>query len=181
MNRQEKERQVAWLREQFQQTKGLVLTDFQGLSVAEMTALRAELRSRGIGFKVLKNTLARRAYQGTDVEAIGPDVVGTRAAAWTSTEDTVPMMAKTLMDFAKAHPKLGLVSGVLKGRPLDRAALEALSTLPSREVLLGRLLGTMIAPVSAFVNTLAAIPRSFLNVLKRIEEQKGASAEPAAE
>ncbi len=113
--------------------------------------------------------------------AIGSDLVGPRAAAWTTTEDAVPMMAKTLMDFAKAHPKLELVRGVLKGKSLDRASLEALSTLPSREVLLGRLLGTMIAPVSAFVNTLAAIPRSFLNVLKRIEEQKGASTEPTAD
>jgi large subunit ribosomal protein L10 len=181
LNREEKERQVAWLREQFQQSKGLVLTNFQGLSVAEMTALRSELRSRGIGFKVLKNTLARRAYEGTEVAAIGADMVGPRGAAWTVQEDNVPLMAKTLMDFAKAHPKLELVRGVLRGRSLNPSDLEALSSLPPREVLLGRLLGTMMAPVSAFVNTLAAIPRSFLNVLKRIEEQKGAPPEAAAD
>jgi large subunit ribosomal protein L10 len=180
LNREEKERQVAWLREQFQNTRGLVLTDFQGLTVKEMTALRSELRSRGIAFKVLKNTLARLAYQGTDVAAIEAYLVGSRAAAWTNSEDAVPGLAKTLMDFAKTHPKFELIGGVLKGKTLDPPALEALSALPSREVLLGKLLGTMIAPVSAFVNTLAAVPRSFLNVLKAIEEQKSASSEPAA-
>lgn len=180
MNREEKEKQVAWLREQFQKTKGLVLTDFEGLTVAEMTALRSELRSRGVAFKVLKNTLARLAYHDTDVAAIEPYLVGARAAAWTESEDAVPGMAKALMDFAKTHPKMELIGGVLKGKTLDPPALEALSSLPAREVLLGKLLGTMIAPVSAFVNTLAAVPRSFLNVLKAIEEQKSASSEPAA-
>jgi large subunit ribosomal protein L10 len=180
LNREEKEQQVAWLREQFLQTRGLVLTDFEGLTVKEMTQLRSELRSRGISFKVLKNTLARLAYQGTDIAPIEPYLVGSRAAAWTEAEDAVPAMAKTLIDFAKTHPKFELIGGVLKGKTLDPPALEALSSLPSREVLLGKLLGTMIAPVSAFVNTLAAVPRSFLNVLTAIEEQKGASSEPAA-
>jgi large subunit ribosomal protein L10 len=180
LNRAEKERQVAWLREQFVEARGLFLTDFQGLTVAEMTALRAELRNRGIPFKVLKNTLARLAYQDTNVSVIGPDLVGTRAAAWTDSDDKMPAMAKVLIDFAKTHPKLGLVKGMLNGKIIDASELEALATLPPREVLLARLLGTMIAPVSAFVNTLAAIPRSFLYVLRAIEEQKSASSEPAA-
>jgi large subunit ribosomal protein L10 len=179
LNRTEKEKQVAWLRDQFLQAKGLFLTDFQGLTVAEMTKLRAELRKTGISFKVLKNTLARLAYQDTDVAAVGPDLAGPRAAAWTDTEEKMVSMAKVLMDFAKGHPKFGLIGGVLNGKRVAPTQLEALATLPPRDVLLGRLLGTMIAPVSAFVNTLAAIPRSFLYVLKAIEEQKGAAAEPA--
>jgi len=178
LKRAEKEKQVAWLREQFQQVRGLFLTDFQGLTVKEITALRAELRSRGISFKVLKNTLARLAYQDTGVAVIESVLEGPRAAAWTAAEEQVPVMAKVLMDFAKTHPKMGLIGGVLNGKAVDTAGLEALATLPPREVLLGRLLGTMIAPVSAFVNTLAAIPRSFLYVLKGIEEQKTAVSEP---
>jgi large subunit ribosomal protein L10 len=176
LKRAEKEKQVAWLREQFQQVRGLFLTDCQGMTVAEMTKLRSELRSRGITFKVLKNTLARLAYQDTDVAVIAPDLTGPRAAAWTAADDQVPAMAKVLIDFAKTHPKMGLIGGMLNGKTVDLPGLEALATLPPREVLLGRLLGTMIAPVSGFVNTLAAIPRSFLYVLKAIEEQKNAAS-----
>lgn len=180
MKKEEKERQVAWLREQFQTAKALFLTDFQKLTVSEMNLLRSELRDRGVAFKVLKNTLVRRAYQDTDVATIGSDVVGPRAAAWTSSEENVPAMAKVLVDFTKTHPNLVLVRGVLKGKVVDPLEMDTLSKLPSREELLGRVLGTMMAPVSAFVNTLAAVPRSFLNVLKAIEEQKNTSSEPAA-
>jgi large subunit ribosomal protein L10 len=180
LKREEKERQVAWLREQFQTAKALFLTDFRKLKVSEMNQLRSELRDRGIAFKVLKNTLVRRAYQDTDVATIGSDIVGPRAAAWTSSEDNVPAMAKALVDFTRTHPNLVLVRGVLNGKPVEPMDIDTLSKLPSREELLGRVLGTMMAPVSAFVNTLAAVPRSFLYVLKAIEEQKSAPSEPAA-
>jgi large subunit ribosomal protein L10 len=180
LKKEEKEKQVAWLREQFETTKALFLTDFRSLTVSEMNQLRSELRNRGVSFKVLKNTLVRRAYQDTDVAAIGPDLAGPRAAAWTSSEENVPAMAKVLVDFAKTHPNLVLVRGVLNGKLVDPSEMDTLSKLPSREELLGRVLGTMMAPVSAFVNTLAAIPRSFLNVLKAIEEQKNTPSEPAA-
>ncbi len=180
MTRKEKEKEVAWLREQFQSVTALFLVDFQGLTVAEMGMLRSELRKSGAGFKVFKNTLARIAYQDTDVAVVAEDVVGPRAGAWTHTDDNVPAMAKVLVDFAKTHPKFGLKSGVLKGKMVDPSQLETLSKLPSREELLGTLLGTMMAPVSAFVNTLAAVPRSFLTVLKAIEDQKSTSSEPAA-
>jgi len=174
LKRDQKEQQVAWLREQFQAAKALFLTDFRSLTVGEMNALRTELRNRGVQFKVFKNTLVRLAYQDTDVAAVGEDLAGPRAGAWTSSEDNVPAMAKVLIDFAKAHPNLILVRGVLNGQLVDPSELDTLAKLPSREELLARLLGTMIAPVSAFVNTLAAVPRSFLNVLVAVEEQKGA-------
>jgi len=181
LKREQKEEQVAWLREQFREAKALFLTDFRSLTVGETNTLRTELRNRGIQFKVFKNTLVRLAYQDTDIAAIADDLMGPRGGAWTSSEDNVPAMAKVLIDFAKAHPNLILVRGVLNGSLVDPSDLDALSKLPSREELLARLLGTMIAPVSAFVNTLAAVPRSFLNVLAAIEEQKGASEteEPA--
>jgi len=179
--RTDKEKQVAWLREEIQGATALFLTNFQGMSVSETNALRAELRNRGVQFKVLKNTLMRLAYQDTDVAVIAPDLSGPRAAAWTTSEEIVPAMAKVLIDFAKTHPKLQLVGGVLKGKKVTPSDMEALSTLPSREILLGRVLGTMMAPVSAFVGTLAAIPRSFLNVLKAIEEKKTAPEEPQSE
>jgi len=179
LTRDEKEKQVAWLRDQFQTAKALFLTNFQGMSVAEMNQLRSELRSRGVDLKVMKNTLVRLADKDTDVAVLDADLVGPRAAAWTKTDDNVPAMAKVLVDFAKTHPKLELVRGVLKGKIVEPSEMDVLSKLPSREELLGRLLATMLAPVSGFVNTLAAIPRSFLNVLKAIEDQKSGSSQAA--
>jgi large subunit ribosomal protein L10 len=180
LKKEDKEKQVAWLREQFQEAKALFLTDFQGLSVAETNQLRSALRSQGASFKVLKNTLVRLAYKDTDIAVVGEDLKGPRAAAWIGAEDSVPVIAKVLIDFAKTHPNLKLVRGVLKGRLVDPSDMETLSRLPSREELLARLLGTFMAPVSAFVGTLAAVPRSFLTVLKAIEDQKGSSAPPEA-
>jgi large subunit ribosomal protein L10 len=181
LTREEKAKQVEWLRLQFQDARGLFLTDYKGLSVAEMNALRSELRAHGVTYKVVKNTLVRLAYKDTDVAVLEDDVSGTRAAAWTSDEDTVPAVAKVLVDFAKTHPKFELVSGVLNGKRVDSTEMVELSSLPSREQLLGTLLGTAMAPVSAFVNTLAAVPRSLLNVFKAIEEQKTASSEPVSD
>ncbi len=175
LKKEEKEKQVAWLRDQFQGARAMVLMDFQGLTVSEMNSLRSEVRTRGGSMKVLKNTLVRLAYKGTDVECLGPDLFGPRAAVWTQNDDNVPSLAKSLVDFAKTHPNLGLIKGELQGQVFESSELEALAKLPSREELLGRVLGTMLAPVSAFVGTLAAVPRSFLNVLKAIEEKKGES------
>lgn len=177
MKKEDKEKLVAYLRNEFSQAKALVLTDFQGLKVSEMNALRGELRKQGVSFKVLKNTLARIAYKDTDVALLEADLKGVRGAVWAYSAEQVPAMAKVLVDFAKGHPKFQVKSGVLQGKLFSPSDLDALSKLPPREVLIGMLLGTMMAPVSAFVNTLAAVPRSFLTVLKAIEEKKTAPAE----
>lgn len=180
MKKEEKEKQVAWLRDQFQGLKAVFLVDFQGLTVKEMTTLRSDLRARGGSLKVLKNTLVRRAYKDTDVECLGPDLVGPRAAVWTHSDDDVPALAKILVDFAKTHPNLGLIKGELQAQLFEASDFEGLAKLPPKEEILGRLLGTMVAPISAFVGTLAAVPRSFLTVLKAIEEKKAESAPEAA-
>ncbi len=181
MNRDQKTEQVAWLRNEFQSAKAMFLTDFRSLKVGEMNDLRVQLRNKGVKYKVLKNTLVRLAYQDTDIAAIGVDLAGTRGAAWTDTEENVPAMAKVLIDFAKTHPNLVLVRGVLNGELVDPSEMDALSKLPSREELLSRLLGTLKAPMNGFVNVLAAVPRSLMNVLKAIEEKKGPSAEGTQE
>jgi len=179
LTREEKAKQVEWLRRQFQDVGGLFLADYKGLSVEDLNALRRELRPHGAMLKVLKNTLVRLAYKDTTVAVLEHDVVGTRAAAWTQSEHSVPALAKVLVGFAKTHPKFEVVRGVLGGQKVEPSEVEALSKLPSREQLLGTLLGTAMAPVSAFVGTLAAVPRSFLTVLKAIEEQKAAATESA--
>ncbi len=121
--------------------------------------------------------MVRLAFKNTDVANLDKDMVGPRAGAWTYTDENVPAMAKVLTDFARTNPKLEIIRGVLAGKLVDPSEVETLSKLPSREELLGRLLATMLAPISGFVNTLAAVPRSFLNVLKAIEEKKGPAAE----
>lgn len=176
MKKSQKEQQVAWLAEEFKGAKALFLTDFRSMTVAETNALRVELRKHGVRYKVLKNTLARRAYVDTDVAVIGPDLHDTRAGAWTTSEEAVPKMAKALIDFAKTHPNLILVKGMLQGRLVEVSDMDALAKMPSREELLARLLGTMKAPVGAFVNTLAAIPRGLMNVLNAIADQKSEGA-----
>lgn len=180
MNRQEKEQQVAWLRNELDGVKALFLTDYRGLTVGEMNSLRTELRNAGISFRVLKNTLALIATKDSEFSAIGDDLVGPRAAAWTKEDDGIPAMAKALIDFAKEKPNLELVGGVYGGKRISVDELKTLSQLPSREELLATLLGTMTAPMSAFVRTLVAVPQSLLNGLKAIEEQKNASPESAA-
>lgn len=179
MTRQEKEREVAWLRDQFQGVRGLFLTNYQGMTVAELNDLRNELRKHGVSFKVVKNTLARLACPDTDVALVQEHMVGPRAWAWTHQDGNVPDMAKVLVDFSKTNKKLELIAGMLGGKTFEPSDLAELAKLPPREVLLGRFLGTMIAPVSAFVGTLAAVPRSFLSVLKAIEQQKEGAAEPS--
>jgi large subunit ribosomal protein L10 len=179
LTRKEKEEQVAWLKEQFRDAQSVVLTNFSGLTVAEMNSLRSRLREHNIRYKVIKNTMMRRAHPGTDVAVLDEFLQGPRAAAWTDEVNVAPLMAKTLVDFAKDHHQLDVIAGVLNGQKLSPADVEALSSLPSREELLAKLLGTLIAPLGAFVGTLAAVPRSFLNVVKAIEEQKNSSPEAA--
>ena len=179
MTRQEKELEVAWLRAQFKGVRGLFLTNYQGMTVAEMNDLRVQLRKHGVSFKVVKNTLARRACPDTNVALVQDFMVGPRGWAWTEESEHLQDMAKVLVDFAKANKKLELIAGVLGDTRLEPSDLDELAKLPPREVLLSRVLGTMIAPVSSFVGTLAAVPRSFLSVLKAIEQQKEGAAESA--
>ncbi len=176
MTRKEKEKEVAVLREQFQSLAALVLADYRGLTVSEMNELRGNLRKGQAGMRVLKNTLVRLAYKDTDVAVLAEDLFGPRAAMWTAVDDSAPAMAKTLIEFAKTHPNLEVISGQIRGRRLSPSEVEMLSKMPSRAELLGRLLGSMLGPVSGFVNTLAAVPRSLLNVLTAIQKQKEATS-----
>jgi large subunit ribosomal protein L10 len=179
LKREEKERQVAWLREEFNSQKCLVLSSYQGLTVAETDKLRRDLRAGGAKYKVLKNTLARLAYRDTDVSLLEHELVGPRAAAWTYDEDKAPALAKTLLDFAKGHANMQVLAGVVSGSVLTAPDIEALSKLPGKAEMRATLLGTMNAPIGSFVNTLAAVPRSLLNCLKAIEEKKAQSESTA--
>ncbi len=141
-----------------------VLVDYRGLTVEQDTQLRKSLRENGVIYKVYKNTLIKRAAAGTAFEALDPDLEGPTALAVSKTDATAP--ARILADFAKNAPQLELKSGVVEGTYYDAAGIAQIATIPGREVLLGRLLGSMSSPIA-----------NLARVLKQIAEKDGAPAE----
>lgn len=172
MNKTQKEQQVAELRERLSGVPAVFLADYRGINVDQATTLRAKLRAVGVDYRVVKNTLLSLAAKDTDTAALDPFLAGPTAAAF-SGED-VAAAAKVLTEFAKAVEKFELKGGVMGGKVLSVDDIKALSSLPSREELLAKMLGSLNAPASNFVGLMAAIPRSLVNVLTAIKDQKAA-------
>ncbi len=137
------------------------------------SSLSLWLREAGVEFRVVKNTLLRRASRETSVEVIQESFKGPSGVALSYDDPVAP--AKVLTDFAKENENLEIKIGVMDGKVLDLSSIKALSDLPSREVLLGQVLSTMNAVPTGFVRTLGEIPRKMLNVLQAIKEQKEAA------
>ncbi len=175
MKRTEKEETVATLNRSFSEAKFVSLVSFSGLNVAEISSLRHELRSSGTEFRVVKNTLAKRAIKDTALEQLEEHFQGSTAVALTAEDPAAP--AKILARFAKDNPKLEVKVGLLEGKSLSRDSIEALSKLPSREVLLSMLLGTLKAPTHGLVNVLAGVLIKFLGTLRAIQTEKEKSAD----
>ena len=169
MNQTEKEQVVEAVRQELQRANVVIVTRYRGLSVANMTQLRREMHAVGCRYRVIKNTLARRATQGTEFEGINPFLTGPTGVAM-SVDPVAP--AKVLQAFAEKNPLLEVVGGVLNGTVLSAAGISELAKLPSREALIAKLLGTMIAPVQSFVGVLVAVPGGLVRVLDRIRESK---------
>ena len=174
MNRTEKEQTVAALNSKFADATFVSLVAFKGLDVPEISSLRHELRAAGTEFRVVKNTLARRAIKGTDLEQIEEHFTGSTAVAMTNQDPAAP--AKILAKFAKDNPHLQVRFGVLSGKTLDREEIDSLSKLPPREVLLAMLLGTLKAPTSSLVYVLAGVLSKFVRTLEAIRQEKEQSA-----
>ena len=145
-----------------------VVVDYRGLTVEQDTILRKELREAGVQYKVYKNTMMRRAFEGTAFESLSDHLHGTNAIAISETDATAP--ARILAKYAKQFPALELIAGVVEGNYNDQAGIQALSTIPSREELLGKLLGSMQSPIA-----------NFARVLNQIAEQNGGADAAAAE
>jgi large subunit ribosomal protein L10 len=160
------------LHERFSKSAIVVVADYKGLDVSAMNDLRRKLREEEIEFQVAKNTLLIRAAEDTEVALIQNYFKGPSAVALSYKDPVAP--AKILAQFAKDNQKLEIKGGVLKDKVLDVDAIKALAKLPSREVLLGQLLSVLNEVPSSFVRTMAAIPRSLLNVLTAIRDQKEA-------
>ena len=174
MNRTEKEQTVASLATGFADATFISLVAFKGLNVSQISSLRHELRAAGTEFRVVKNTLALRAVKGTDLEQLEQHFVGSTAVAMTNQDPAAP--ARILAKFAKDNPKLEVRIGVLSGKPLSKENIESLSKLPSREVLLSMLLGTLKAPTSSLVYVLSGVLSKFVRTLLAIQQEKEKSA-----
>ena len=140
-----------------------VAVDYRGLTVAQDTELRKQLREAGVTYKVYKNTLIRRAAEGTDFAALDPHLEGPTAIAVSKEDATAP--ARILAEFAKKADKLEIKAGVVEGTYYDAKGMQAISSIPSREVLLGRLFGSMKSPIA-----------NFARVLNHIAEKQGENA-----
>ena len=147
--------------------QSVVIVDYRGLTVAEDTQLRKQLREAGVTYKVYKNTFMNFAFKGTDFESLSGVLEGPNAIAISTTDATAP--ARVLAEFAKKAPKLEIKAGVVEGNFYDAEGMKAISSIPSREVLLSKLLGSIQSPIA-----------NFARVIKQIAEQGGEAA-PAAE
>ncbi len=154
LNLQEKQAVVAEVSAQVAQAQTIVLAEYRGIAVADITKLRANARNSGVYVRVLKNTLARRAVQGTAFEALADKMVG--PLVYGISVDAVAA-AKVVYDFAKTNDKLVIKAGAYNGKVLDVAGVSALATVPSKEVLLAQLCGLLQSPVSGLARVLAAV------------------------
>ena len=145
----------------------VVLVDYRGLTVAEDTEMRKQLREAGVVYKVCKNTMMKRAFEGTEFAALDDCLEGPSAIAISKDDATAP--ARILAKYAKQFPALELIAGVVEGAYNDQAGIQALSQVPSREELLGKLLGSIQSPIT-----------NFARVLNQIAEANGGAAETEA-
>ena len=142
---EQKQQIVAEITEKFTSSKSTVVVDYRGLTVAEVTELRKQLRDAGVEFKVYKNSMTRRATEGAELSALNEALTGPNAIAF-STEDVIAP-AKILNDFAKNHEALEIKAGVIEGNVATAEEIKALAELPSREGLLSMLLSVLQAPI----------------------------------
>ena len=166
LNRSEKEAVISDVTGLAAKAQTLVMAEYRGIKVADMTKLRSTARSNGVSLSVLKNTLARRAVAGSGFEVVSDLMTGPLIYGFS--EDAVAA-ARVVADFAKTNDKLVIRGGAYCGKALDVNGVKQLASIPSKEVLLAQLLGLMQSPISRTARVLAAIA-----------EQKSAGAEPAA-
>lgn len=164
MNRAQKQEQIADIRDRFERMASAVVTDFRGLDVESMTALRDEFRAVGVDYKVIKNTLFGLAVQEEAFkEALDPHLAGPTAVAWSYDDPAAP--AKVAVGFAKTHEKLKIKCAVLDGEVLEGDRVVELSKMPGKEELLSTFLATLMAPAQSFVRLIAAAPTNFVYLL----------------
>lgn len=171
LNLEEKKAVVAEVSAQVAEAQAIILAEYRGLEVGDLTQLRAQARKSGVYLRVLKNTLVRRAVDGTPFSGLASEMVG--PLMFGISTDPVAA-AKVLNDFAKSNDKFVIKAGAMPNQVMDVNAVKALATMPSREELLSKLLGTMQAPIAKFVRTLNEVPTGFVRGLAAVRDQKAA-------
>ncbi|MEJ2657353.1 MAG: 50S ribosomal protein L10 [Desulfobacterales bacterium] len=161
------------LHDKFARSKVVIITDYKGLDVATINDLRRRLREHQIEYKVVKNSLLVRASEETHVALIKDRFMGPTAVALSYDDPIAP--AKVLTKFIEEHSELEIKTGVMDGKMIDFDAIKKMSTLPSREELLGQFLSAANGVATSFVRVLNAVPVQLLHVLQAIKEQKEAA------
>ena len=169
----EKKAVVAEVSAKLSGAQAAMLAEYRGLTVAQMTALRRKAHDGKVYLRVVKNTLARRAVEGTGFECLKDQMTGPLAFA--ASADPVAV-AKILSEFAKENALLKIKAGAMSGKLMSLAQITALAVLPGREQLLAQLLGTMQAPVRKFVQTLNEVPAKFVRALAAVRDAKAQTA-----
>lgn len=161
---------VEELVDKFKRGQGIVLADYRGLNVKDITELRSKLREAGVEFHVIKNSLALRAAREVDLDQLESLLVGPTAIAFGYDEPV--SAAKVLSEFAKSHDDLEVKGGVLDGKVIDVEGVKALADLPSREELLAQVLRGMQSPISGLAGVLHGTLRKFVYALEAVRKQK---------
>ena len=169
LNLDDKKACVAEVSAELANAQVMVIAEYRGLEVGKITELRAKARESGVYLRVLKNTLVRRAVVGTPFEGLTSQMVGPLIYG-ISTDPVAP--AKVISDFAKSNEQLIVKGGVMPNYVMDAEGVKALASMPSREELLAKLLGTMQAPVAKFVQTLNEVPGKFVRTLAALRDSK---------
>ena len=172
LNREEKAAVIEEVSVQVATAGSIILAEYRGLTVEKITQLRKQARESGVYLRVLKNTLVRRAVKDTPYEKLADQMVGPLMYG-ISADPVAP--AKLIASFAKANDQLVVKGGAMPNVVMDVAGVQALATMPSREELLAKLLGTMQAPVATFVRTLNEVPTKFVRGLAAVRDKQEAA------
>lgn len=173
MEKTEKARLVADLKDKFSRANATFLAEYQGIKSANMDGIRKGLRDGDVELKVVRNTLARRAVKDAGLDGIAGGLKGPTALIFSYRDAAAA--AKSVIQYSKDYPQLKLILGTLGDRVIGVDEIKGLAELPSREVLLGKLLGSLNSPVTGFVMVLSGVPRKFLYALNAIKDAKAAA------